>query len=315
MTTTTTLVGSLKTPLLLMMMLVVVVYMPTSSQAQLQGGMFNMMNVASPASMMAANPLGFTSAMGRLGGRAGVGGGGGNTIYTAIGIDNLDNNSQMRVTIRERRRGNSGFMGGNDADMPRSWYVHGTFIGSELISKAGAYHVVLTETGRTRDGCDAASLGRVVGDVTSPFGQVSGDRLAGQMPDKLVMGTGSTTVYASRLLGVSRSQLAGAGVAVCQYITGDGLCGGDIPFCATVSKDNLPAMEVPRAGTSVPRTTIVRFDINKLGGGFEQAGLGGGLGLGGGFDSGLGGTDGLFGPGFGDSAGSNNIMTNDQGLN
>merc|ERR1711971_1145663 len=74
-------------------------------------------------------------------------------------------------------------------------------------------------------------------------------------------------------------------------------------------------MEVPRAGTSVPRTTIVRFDINKLGGGFEQAGLGGGLGLGGGFDSGLGGTDGLFGPGFGDSAGSNNIMTNDQGLN
>ena len=89
----------------------------------------------------------------------------------------------------------------------------------------------------------------------------------------------------------------------------------DIPFCATVSKDNLPAMEVPRAGTSVPRTTIVRFDINKLGGGFEQAGLGGGLGLGGGFDSGLGGTDGLFGPGFGDSAGSNNIMTNDQGLN
>merc|ERR1712154_326831 len=128
-------------------------------------------------------------------------------------------------------------------------------------------------------------------------------------------GAGSTTVYASRLLGVSRSQLAVAGVAVCQYITGDGLCGGDIPFCATVSKDNLPAMEVPCAGTSVPRTTIVRFDINKLGGGFEQAGLGGGLGLGGGFDSGLDRTDGLFGPGFGDSAGSNNIMTNDQGLN
>merc|ERR1712045_109366 len=107
-------------------------------------------------------------------------------------------------------------------------YVHGTFIGSELIRKAGAYHVVLTEAGRTRDGCDASSLGRVVGDVTNPFGQVSSDRLPGQMPDKLVMGAGSTTVYASRLMGVSKSQLDGAGIAVCQYITGDGMCGGDI---------------------------------------------------------------------------------------
>ena len=68
---------------------------------------------------------------------------------------------------------------------------------------------------------------RLVTEIYSFHHQVAGGSgLAGQMPDKLVMGTGSTTVFASRLLGVSKSQLAGAGVAVCQYITGDGLCGG-----------------------------------------------------------------------------------------
>lgn len=172
-----------------------------------------------------------------------------NVIYTAIGYDRMDPNSQMRVSITPSRIGNQRFMMGNSWNQPMRWYVQGTFLGSALGNAAGQYHVVLTENGRTRDGCSAVSLGRVmttVQDRYSPFAQRAGaaPAMAGVLPDKLMMSASGTTVYASRLEGVTRQQLAGAGLAACQFVN-NGYCSGKIAFCGTITKDNLPAMEVP----------------------------------------------------------------------
>jgi len=160
----------------------------------------------------------------------------------------MDPNSQMRVSITPSIIGNQRFMMGDDWNQPMRWYVQGTFLGSLLGNSAGQYHVVLTENGRTRDGCDAVSLGRVmtsVQDRYSPFAQRTGaaSAMTGVLPDKLVVGT-STTVYASRVEGITRQQLAGAGLAACQFVN-NGYCSGKIAFCGTITKDNLPAMEVP----------------------------------------------------------------------
>lgn len=200
-----------------------------------------------------------------------------NVIYTAIGFDRMDPNSQMRISITPSTVGNQRFMMGSSWNQPMRWYVQGTFLGSVLANAAGEYHVVLTENGRTRDGCDAVSLGRVmtsVQDRYSPFAQRPGaaPSMTGVLPDKLMMGSG-TTVYASRVEGITREQLAGAGLAACQFVN-NGYCSGKIAFCGTITKDNLPAMEVPSSlgpnamsGGGMPGTQIMDLSGSLMGGG------------------------------------------------
>ncbi|GFO26104.1 hypothetical protein PoB_005260900 [Plakobranchus ocellatus] len=165
-------------------------------------------------------------------------------IYTAIGIDTFDSNSQVRLTITERFN-NPRF---SSFDAPTDWYVQGTFLNSQLKNKAGTYYVVLTSGGRTADGCNGNTLGRVVGrvfDTQNRFNQYQGNNApVGLLPNQLLMGASGPTVYASTLEGISRRQLVGGAIAACQSIN-NGVCSGYIPYCATISKDLFPAMEVP----------------------------------------------------------------------
>lgn len=162
------------------------------------------------------------------------------TFFTAIGYDTLDHDSQMRLTIRPRAgpgTRTAGHTGGWDT--PLTWYVQGSFSHSDVLNKAGNYYLVITENGRTRDGCDPASLGRAIGSYSNMR------RPLGVLPNKVMLTELGDTVFASKLTGVSRSQLAGAGIAVCQHVTRQGYCSGVIQFCGTISKDNLPAGEKP----------------------------------------------------------------------
>jgi len=158
-------------------------------------------------------------------------------VYTAIGYDDQDHASQMRVTLTPRGAAP------RDWDAPMDWYMHGTFLGSADGHQQGKWTVVVTEGGRTRDGCHPDSLGRVLTAASqNPFSQ--GYSLVGAARDGLAVGVGGATVWASRLAGVSRGQLAGAGLAVCQAVR-RGRCVGRIAWCGTVARDLHPAMEVP----------------------------------------------------------------------
>jgi len=67
-------------------------------------------------------------------------------------------------------------------------------------------------------------------------------RAVGEMTNAAIIGT-SATVYSDHLEGISKNQLVGRGMALCRGVR-DGHCLGKIPYCCTIGRDNLPAMEM-----------------------------------------------------------------------
>jgi len=166
----------------------------------------------------------------------------------------------MRLTLRvkEERYPTGRHRYADSWTTPLSWYIHGTFLNSASVDETGSYYVVVTENGRTGDGCKAASLGKVLGSFLFSGHRNDNPRLPlGVLPDKLVMTSSGDTVFASKLEGVSRSDLAGAGLAVCERVE-NGFCSGRIQFCATVSKDSYSAMEVPSTNSD----DVKLYDVN-----------------------------------------------------
>merc|ERR1719295_1701635 len=77
-------------------------------------------------------------------------------------------------------------------------------------------------------------------------------RHVGEMTNAAIIGT-SATVYSDHLEGISKNQLVGRGMALCRHVR-DGHCLGKIPYCCTIGRDNLPAMETASAAASAATT-------------------------------------------------------------
>ena len=86
----------------------------------------------------------------------------------------------------------------------------------------------------------------------------------------------SASIYSTHIEGISRSELLGRGVALCKHVH-QGQCVGHIPYCCTVQRDSLPAMEL-----------FVETDTD------DFNGMGGGMGMQGGMGGMDGGNGGLF---------------------
>ena len=67
--------------------------------------------------------------------------------------------------------------------------------------------------------------------------------IVGQLRNPAIVGT-SATVYSDHIEGVSTYDLLGRGIALCRDVQ-NGQCLGQIPFCCTIERDSLPAMEMP----------------------------------------------------------------------
>jgi len=74
------------------------------------------------------------------------------------------------------------------------------------------------------------------------FWQGGPQRAVGEMTNAAIIGT-SATVFSDHLQGISKNQLVGRGLALCRGVR-DGHCLGKIPYCCTIGRDNLPAMEM-----------------------------------------------------------------------
>jgi len=324
--------------------------------AQSQG--FGMGGFPGIGGMMGGHaPMGGLGMGGGMGGFGGVGGGFGGGMgggygggyhdrkeerhpefLTCISKDDDDLTSQIRLTLTRNRhaklRGGhpGGPMGGppgfaadnfdDDDDDEAEFRVDGTFVpGMGATSKAGTYRVVITQFGRTADGCMAPSLGPVLQRLPSrnphqgfggmpgfggmggmhgmggfrppmsPMGQSfwhggSGHmkRNVGEMHNAAIIGT-SASVFSDHVTGISKNNLIGRGVALCRGVR-DGMCLGRIPYCCTIGRDNLPAME----------QAIQRGRGGHMGGDMDDYDGGMMLGVGGAGLSGVGG--GAVGGGF-----------------
>jgi len=220
-------------------------------------------------------------------------------FLTCISKDDDDLTSQIRLTLTRNRMakhrgGHPGAamggpgMGGDiydeDDDDDAEFRVDGTFVpGMGATSKAGSYRVVITQFGRTADGCIAPSLGPVLQRMPSrnhhqqPMGGFGGmpgfggmggmhgmggfrppmnpmgqsfwqgnggshhKRNVGELHNAAIIGT-SASVFSDHVTGISKNNLIGRGVALCRGVR-DGMCLGRIPYCCTIGRDNLPAME------------------------------------------------------------------------
>lgn len=231
-----------------------------------------------------------------------------------------------------------------DGDRVGEFRVDGTFIPSMSEDKAGTYQVVVTQYGRTSDGCSPAALGNVyskprnnginagfggVGmglgmgygmQAVHPLGSFSYHKTAvtpfvgpyspsmygmggfwnqasqqqqqrtpvGLMSNPAIV-AGSATIFSAHLEGVSKNELMGRGIALCQSVQ-NGVCQGYIPFCCTITRDRIPAMELfvqseelidtERGDTSFPinfGVTRGNSGMNNVGMGINQA-IGGSLG-------------------------------------
>ena len=124
-------------------------------------------------------------------------------------------------------------------------------------------------------------------------------RPAGHLRNSIFVVQGGQTIYSARIQGVSRSQLLGAGIAVCRQVSSNGQCYGDVLQCCTIANDQVPASEVYRQQAQ-PGSG---FGGGVLGGSVFGGGVGGvGFPLGGGGGGGgvLGGSN-PFGIGSGNA--------------
>merc|ERR1719295_1497612 len=90
----------------------------------------------------------------------------------------------------------------------------------------------------------------------------------------------SATVFSDHIEGVSTDDLLGRSIALCKDVQ-NGQCVGGVPYCCTISRDNLPAMEVS-----------VRPNMNRMHGGAGMGAMGGAM-MGGGMPMGMGGHPGM----------------------
>lgn len=118
--------------------------------------------------------------------------------------------------------------------------------------------MVVTKYGRVSDGCNAVAMGPAITSNLNPFGNnlvnpylnfgqnVGGQqyRPAGYLQNVMFVAQGGMTVYSSRIRGVSRSQLLGAGMAVCPQVNSNGQCVGAVLQCCTIANDQIPATEL-----------------------------------------------------------------------
>jgi len=111
----------------------------------------------------------------------------------------------------------------------------------------------------------------------------------GQLQNPAIVGT-SATVYSDHIEGVATNDLLGRGIALCRGIQ-NGQCVGHIPYCCTVQRDSLPAMEmsVNRMGGMDDDDGFGMRGNPMMAGGMGQGGMGGGMGgaMGGGMGGGM----------------------------
>ena len=120
----------------------------------------------------------------------------------------------------------------------------------------------MTQYGRVSDGCNAVAMGPAITGSLNPFGnnmlnpflnfgQNAGGqqyRPAGHLQNTMFVAQGGMTIYSSRIRGVSRSQLLGAGMAVCHQVSSNGQCYGAVVQCCTIAKDQIPRLRGLPAG-------------------------------------------------------------------
>lgn len=86
----------------------------------------------------------------------------------------------------------------------------------------------------------------MMGPYSSPYaGNFYGQRrggVLGQLSNPAIVGP-SATVYSAHVNGISKNDLLGRGVALCRAVD-NGRCRGYIPFCCTIQRDSLSAMEL-----------------------------------------------------------------------
>ncbi|RUS79494.1 hypothetical protein EGW08_012726 [Elysia chlorotica] len=116
------------------------------------------------------------------------------------------------------------------------------------------------------------------GNIQGPLGQLQNPAIVGA----------SATIYSTHINGVSKNDLLGRGIALCRSVS-NGRCQGQIPYCCTIQRDSLSAMEV-FVGDS---DSASDFDF-PLGGGGNLVGVGPALG-GGALGGALGGATGSIG--------------------
>ena len=107
----------------------------------------------------------------------------------------------------------------------------------------------------------------------------------GQLQNPAIVGA-SATIYSTHINGVSKNDLLGRGIALCRSVS-NGRCQGQIPYCCTIQRDSLSAMEV-FVGDSESASD---FDF-PLGGGGNLVGVGPALGTGAAIGGALGGAPG-----------------------
>ncbi|GFO26103.1 hypothetical protein PoB_005260800 [Plakobranchus ocellatus] len=108
----------------------------------------------------------------------------------------------------------------------------------------------------------------------------------GQLQNPAIVGA-SATIYSTHINGVSKNDLLGRGIALCRSVS-NGRCQGQIPYCCTIQRDSLSAMEV-FVGDSESASD---FDFPLSGGG-NLVGVGPALGTGAAIGGALGGTTGI----------------------
>ena len=101
-------------------------------------------------------------------------------------------------------------------------------------------------------------------------GPRNGGKPLGQMYNPAIIG-GSASVYSTHVTGMGKYDLLGRGIALCRSIA-NGRCQGYIPYCCTIERDSLSAMEL--------------FVDNDMNGGIGGMGGMGGMGSMGGMGAG-----------------------------
>merc|ERR1712121_565669 len=118
------------------------------------------------------------------------------------------------------RRGGMGMHGGMGMGMPGFGGMHGGMMGM------GGFRPPMNKMGQK----------------FWLAGQGGSPRAEGEMHNAAIIGS-SATVFSDHVQGISKNNLVGRGIALAR-VTRDGMIMGRIPYCCTIGRDNLPAMEM-----------------------------------------------------------------------
>merc|ERR1719361_2212876 len=134
--------------------------------------------------------------------------------------------------------------GGHSDDQPQEFRLDGTVVPGAGMNKAGTYAVVITQYGRVADGCSAQSLGPVLHSQNlgndKKMGGMAGMGMSGfGLPGFGMGGMG----HPGAMMGPYSSPYAGNFYGQRRAVD-NGRCRGYIPFCCTIQRDSLSAMEL-----------------------------------------------------------------------